>query len=203
MAIAALVCGIVGLLVFFLLVVSVVALVLGLVAASKAKRSGLGPAAGLGMARAGWILGAVGVAGFAVFVTLAATGVIDDDEIDVSQLDPGDCVDLTAGDVEEIRNLPRRACDDAHDGEVYLVDDVDFEGDEYPGLAALREQIEERCFGDAFADYVGLPYAESELGLYYLYPIEDGWRLGDREFVCIAVETDGSPMFESVEGSRR
>ena len=79
MAVAALVCGIAGLLLFFLAVPSIVALVLGLVAASKGKRSGGGPGAGLGMARAGWILGAIGVALFALIVTLAATGVIEDD----------------------------------------------------------------------------------------------------------------------------
>jgi hypothetical protein len=202
MAIAALVCGIVGLLVFFLLVVSVVALVLGLVAASKAKRSELGPAAGLGMARAGWILGAVGVALFAVFVTLAATGVIEDDEIDVTDLDPGDCVELDVG-AEEIRELPRTECDEPHDGEVYLVDDVQLDREEYPGLSAIAAEIDERCTGEAFEDYVGTPYLRSELAYSYLYPVESGWERGDREFVCVAVEADGSTLFESVEGSRR
>ena len=52
LATAALVCGIVGLFVFFLLVVSVVALVLGLVAASRAKQAP-GPSSWLGRARAG------------------------------------------------------------------------------------------------------------------------------------------------------
>jgi hypothetical protein len=202
MAIAALVCGIAGLLLFFLVVPSIVALVLGLVAASKGKRSGGGPGAGLGMARAGWILGAVGVALFALFVTLVATGVIEDDEIDVTDLDAGDCVELDV-DAEEVGELPRTACDEPHDGEVYLVDDVELERDEYPGLAAIAEEIDERCTGRAFEDYVGTPYVRSELAYSYLYPVESGWERGDREFVCVAVEADGSKLSESVEGSGR
>ena len=139
---------------------------------------------------------------FALIVTLVATGVIEDDEIDVTDLDPGDCVELDV-DAEEVRELPRTECDEPHDGEVYLVDDIELDSDEYPGLAALGVEIEERCTGPAFEDYVGVPYPRSELAYSYLYPVEDGWERGDREFVCVAVEADGSRLFESVEGSGR
>jgi hypothetical protein len=74
MATAALVCGIAGLVLCAFVVPSIVALVLGLVAASRAKRS-LDPRAGLGRARAGWIMGAVGVALFVILIVIAiATG---------------------------------------------------------------------------------------------------------------------------------
>ena len=87
LATAALVCGIVGLLMFFMVVVSIVALVLGLVAASHAKRAP-GPGSGLGRARAGWIMGAVGVAGFAALMVGAAlTGGFETDDVSVHDLD--------------------------------------------------------------------------------------------------------------------
>ena len=67
MATAALVCGIVGLVMCWAFVPSAVALVLGLVAASRAKQTS-DPRAGLGRARAGWIMGAIGVSLFALFI---------------------------------------------------------------------------------------------------------------------------------------
>lgn len=69
MARAALICGIAGLPLFFLLVPSAVAVVLGSLAATQARRQ---PAAhpGLGPARVGWALGVVGVVLFAVLVVV-------------------------------------------------------------------------------------------------------------------------------------
>jgi hypothetical protein len=67
MATAALVCGIVGLMLCWAFIPSAVALVLGLVAASRAKQTS-DPRAGLGRARAGWIMGAIGVALFVLFI---------------------------------------------------------------------------------------------------------------------------------------
>ena len=201
MAIAAMVCGIAGLVLFIVAVPSIVAVVLGFIAASKAKRSGETTGTGLGMARAGWILGIIGVGLFVLVVTLAATGVIDD-EVSVSSLDPGDCVDLDPTE-DEIDELPLVDCDEPHDGEVYFVDEVDIEGDDFPGVPALAAEIERQCTGSPFEEYVGTPYRSSEIGLFFLHPIEDGWERGDREFVCIAVEMDGSRLTESVEGSGR
>jgi hypothetical protein len=203
MATAALVCGIVGLVLFFMFVVSVVALVLGLIAASHAKRSP-GVGSGLGRARAGWIMGAIGVAGFvALMVGAALTGGFESDDIAVQRLDVGDCVDLAdvSGPFEVVEELPRRDCDEPHDAEVYLVDTVTNEGDAYPGEATLTSTIERMCTGQAFEDYVGVSYGLSSLELFYLYPTEESWGFGDRSYTCMAATADGSPLQESVEGS--
>lgn len=77
MATAALVLGIVGLPLFFLLAPSVVALVLGLVAADRARQRP-GPGDGRGRAVAGWIMGLIGVLGFIALIIGAA--VAGDDE---------------------------------------------------------------------------------------------------------------------------
>ncbi len=73
MARAALICGLAGLPLFFLLVPSAVAVVLGSVAESQARRSPE-PRAGLAAARIGWILGLVGLLLFAVLVVVLVWG---------------------------------------------------------------------------------------------------------------------------------
>ena len=76
--------------------------------------------------------------------------------------------------------------------------------DEYPGQSEVIGMVEEACTGDAFRDYVGRGYAESELDVYYLFPIEEMWEgADDREYVCMAVTVDSSPLSGSVEGSGR
>lgn len=73
MARAALVCGLAGLPLFFLLVPSAVAVVLGWIAASHARRTPP-PHDGLAAARIGWVLGVVGVVLFAVLVVVLVWG---------------------------------------------------------------------------------------------------------------------------------
>lgn len=186
---------------FILFVVPVVALVLGLIATSKAKRAP-GPGSGLGRARAGWILGLVGVLAFAGFVVAAASEELDGD-ISVERLDPGDCVDTPAEPVsdEGIDELPRRECDEPHDAEVAFVDDLPQGGDEYPGEDRVSSAAFDLCTGDGFEDYVGVSYLRSVYEVYSLFPSEQGWDFGDRSVVCMVISADGSPLTESVEGS--
>lgn len=196
-------CGIVGLVLFVLFVPSVVALVLGLVAVSRAKHAG-GPHTGLGRARAGWIMGAVGVAGFvALMVGAALTDGFASDDVSVERLEVGDCVDLAeiSGSSDVVDRLPRRDCDEPHDAEVYLIDDVTVDSDEYPGDAFLTATIEEQCAGRAFEDYTGGTFTDSSLDYFFLYPTEESWDAGDRGFICMAVSVDGSPIDHSVRGS--
>ena len=198
MATAALVCGIVGLVLFVFLVPSIVALVLGLIAAGRARRNPA-PGDGRGRATAGWILGLLGVLAFVAFVIAA---IALDDDVSVFELDPGDCVDVPDGTVTDdpIQELPGRECDEPHDAEVYLVDELTGEGD-YPGDAAVAADVDGICQGDAFERYVGRDYASSRFNYYYLYPSEDGWEQGDQEYVCLVVTVDGSQLTSSVEGS--
>ena len=204
MATAALVCGIAGVVLFVFVVPAIVALVLGLVAASRAKQS-RDPRGGLGRARAGWILGAIGVALFVLFIVSAIGGALDDESVDVYDLDVGDCVDVPddAGQTE-VERLDSFDCAEPHDAEVFVVDDVTIADDDYPGDAAITAFVEEACTGEAFDDFVGRSYRESELDVYYLFPIELMWeQANDREYVCMAIAADSSPLTGSVEGSGR
>jgi hypothetical protein len=72
--------GIVGIPLYIFAVPSLLALVFGLVAAGRIKRS-LGTQGGLGMARAGWILGVVGLSLFAMVIATIALGEDFEDEL--------------------------------------------------------------------------------------------------------------------------
>jgi hypothetical protein len=197
LATAALVCGIAGLLLFFIVVPSIVALVLGLIAWQRA-RAAPGPGDGRGRALAGWILGLIGVLGFvAILVSAIATGDFDDDSLGVDELRAGQCINVPSD--EQISTVAERDCDEPHDAEVYLVRRL--EGSSYPGDEAVQRRADEVCSGPAFEDYFAVSYAHSALAVQYLWPGEDNWRDGDHDVVCAAVRGDGRPLTSSMAGA--
>jgi hypothetical protein len=197
MATAALVCGIVGLVTFFVFVPSVVALVLGLVAWQRA-RAAPGPGDARGRALAGWILGLLGVLGFvAIIITAIATGDFDDDTLGVHELEAGQCIDVP--DDEQVFEVPEKDCDEPHDAEVYAVREI--EGESYPGDEAVQQQAREICAGDAFEEYFAVPFEDSSLDATFLWPSGENWSDGDHEVVCAAVDVSGRPLTKSMAGS--
>jgi hypothetical protein len=195
LATAARVCGIVGLVTFFFVAPSVVALVLGLIAWKRA-RAAPGPGDARGRALAGWILGLLGVLGFAaIIITAVATGDFDDDgTVGVRDLEAGQCIDVP--DEDRVFELPERDCDEPHDAEVYAISELD--GTSYPGDETVQRQAQEVCAGAAFEEYFGEPFDQSPLDATYLWPAEDDWSHGDHEVVCAAVNTDGRPLTRSM-----
>lgn len=204
LAIAALVLGIASIPLFVIILPAVLAVVFGLVSARSIKRSN-GLVTGLGLARAGWILGVLSFAAMATLVALIATGVIETDDVQVTQLETGQCVDLDleGEDDEEIFTLPELPCEEPHGGEVYFVGALGESGDDYPGPAKVRADVQLLCTGQAFTDYVGIDYRDSEYGLYSLSPTEESWELGDRGYVCIATGFEGADIVGTVRGSNR
>jgi hypothetical protein len=182
------ICGLAGLLMCFLVVPSIVAVVLGFVAAGQIKRSG-GALTGLGAARVGWITGFVGLALAATFFTAAALGAFDDDgEVAVFALDPGDCVDVDLQMVEvDVDTMPRIDCTDPHNGEVIATGELNPDRDEpYPDDDALFGELDAICrsaltrFGDD--RFTWLPIG----------PDERAWNVADGPYVCIAVLPSGT-----------
>jgi Domain of unknown function (DUF4190)/Septum formation len=201
LATAALVCGITGLVLFFVVVPSIVALVLGLIAWNRA-RATPAPGDGRGRALAGWILGMIGVLGFVAFVIGAvATNGFEADTISIYDVRPGQCIDF-ADDSDIVADVPRRDCDEPHDGEVFLVSSVG-DADEFPGISELDRRAEAACIGDAFEQYVGTAYDDSALTVTYVTPSEDSWAAGDRDVVCVATLPDSDKLTATVEGSNQ
>jgi hypothetical protein len=199
LATAALVCGIVGIVTFYFFVPSVVALVLGLIAWKRA-RAAPGPGDARGRALAGWILGVVGVLGFAaIIITAVATGDYDDDDdgtVGVRELRAGLCIDVP--DEEQVFEVPELDCDEPHDAEVYAVREL--EGASYPGDEAVQQQALAVCAGDAFEEYFAVPFDESSLDATFLFPTEDNWGDGYRDVVCAAVNVNGRPLSRPMAG---
>ena len=206
MATAALVCGIVGVVLFIFLVPSVVALVLGLIAAGRARRNPH-PGDGRDRAVAGWILGIVGIVAFVPVVIVAIVtggdsgGSVEGDEVSVYELDPGDCLSLPDDGDAPIEELPLRDCDEPHDAEVYAIADLTTDAESYPGMDVVAANTERICRGDAFERYVGTDVESSRYGYYYLFPSDESWEQGDREYICMVISLDGSSLTGSAEGS--
>jgi hypothetical protein len=116
-----------------------------------------------------------------------------------TNLDIGECfeppADLASGD-----SLVSVDCAGPHTAETFVVHDIT--GDDYPGVDGIDAIAQEQCLG-AFADYVGMPYEESELDVMYFSPTEITWAVGDRRMVCGIVAYDGSMLEGSVAGSGR
>jgi len=73
----------------------------------------------------------------------------------------------------------------------------------FPGLEAVGTYAEEECISH-FADYVGLSFSTSELGMTYVYPLEANWSLGDYSFQCVIHPPDGQDeISESIRNARR
>jgi hypothetical protein len=205
--------GIVGIVLCFAVIPSLLGLIFGLRSAKQVKQSD-GLLTGAGMARAGWILGIAGLVIGAGFYVLLATGALDTDEKSIGSLEVGDCVNVAdIAENAEIASVPSVPCDELHDGEVFHIDQLNPDRDvDYPGQEQIDLEIGLSCI-DEFETYVGTsldlgrerPAADvgdEELTLFYIYPLEDTWDLGRGEYTCIATTLSGdATLTGSVRGA--
>lgn len=204
LAVAALTCGIVGIPLFFVGILGVLAVIFGLVSARQIKASG-GQLSGLGLARAGWILGSIGVAFFGLMMWAAMTGRLDEetgnspfDRQDPTQIDVGECLEELPREL--VTSFARVNCSLPHLGEVYHVGDLSERGNtgsEFPG----QDEIEALTYGmclEEFDDFVGIPYLESQYDLASVSPRLGSWQFGQRDGVCIVISAE--PTVGSLEG---
>jgi hypothetical protein len=150
---------------------------------------------------------------FAVLVALAL-GACSDDKADrddgditdagpisVFELRPGDC--LSPGDdaVGEIENIEAVPCDEPHTQEVFALPEYpdDEGGGAYPGEAEIQQFADASCL-EAFEQYTGIDYLNSDLYFTYLHPSVDSWNDDDRTVVCV-VTAGGDEMTGSVAGT--
>jgi hypothetical protein len=105
--------------------------------------------------------------------------------VSVTDLRPGDC--FIGSDEEEISDVDGVPCDEAHEYEVFAVQDRD--GDTYPTDAEFDAIFESICV-PAFDSYVGTAYADSVLWATMITPSESSWDDGDREYVCALYEPE-------------
>lgn len=107
-------------------------------------------------------------------------------------LEAGDCFKIP--DSDEIGDVQRSPCNEAHSAEVFLVANFP-DQDTFPGDAAFGAWIEENCGGQAFQDYTGTAYdPEGEIEYTAFFPTQEGWDDGDREMTCILMPAAGGEV---------
>jgi hypothetical protein len=140
---------------------------------------------------------------FVCLTAVACGGGGDGDGTSVFSLQVGDCFndEGTGLDQEmvEVAAVPTVPCEDPHDNEVFLVDDITLSG-AYPGDEEIYLEASDLCLA-AFAGYVGRDYESSQYDVFPLTPTRQGWNEGDREVVCALYNLDLSQMTGSARSS--
>lgn len=110
---------------------------------------------------------------------------------------PGTCFTLPEG--QTVTSVESLDCTHAHDAQVIATTTLDAQS--LPSSADLDDEARTFCT-EAFADFVGVPYARSSLDLLWWVPTEDSWRrVGDRGITCVAVTPDRSQVSVSFADS--
>ena len=186
-------------------------IIAGSVALAQVKRTG---EKGRGLAIGGIVAGAVmmvlsiivGIALFLLFTLGAASSsagspldpFLPPAENDTFALPVGTCLDELSTTYITSDNV--LDCSQPHNFEIFrsfLVDDGAF-----PGESVFEEQAYEKCDA-AFADFVGLPYADSTLEYTYLSPTKETWAQGDREILCMIFDPSVAQTTGSLAASKR
>ena len=151
-----------------------------------------------------WWIGLVIVVavGGAIFAARRDEGgqIVGAGDLEVFDLQPGDCFDLKDPTEEEIENVEAKPCTESHEFEMFFI--TTLPDGEYPDEATLVRYLEQDCL-PAFADFVGISYRESQLDIYWLTPTEPGWAAGDREMQCAVFDPINDELTGSMRGSAR
>lgn len=108
----------------------------------------------------------------------------------------GQCIqDPGEGTVYDVENA---VCTNEHWGEVFHVTTIT--SSQMPSEDDMNDMASDACI-DAFEAYVGRPYDESDLDITWYFPSRESWEDGDRSLQCIAIRTDGDPLYQPVRNS--
>lgn len=111
---------------------------------------------------------------------------------------PGDCfndADVVFDEATANGTVTLVSCDVPHDNEAvysYTFPDTQFMSQEL-----IFEHLDEWC-PTYWPDYVGIPYENSALYMFYYYPTSETWNAGDRRSVCVAYDGSLEPITGSV-----
>jgi len=193
-AIAALIFGIIG--------GALLGFIFGFIALSQTKRTGQN---GRGLALAGVILSSLWTILIVVAIILAVTtsarrdsggSVTEGGSISATALKVGDCVNGLKN-TTNLLSLPGVPCAQAHEGEVFAV--FDLPAGEYPGSAAVDDEVSKEC-NTRLGAYSPSAETDPDVGLFSVYPLEQNWRRGDRQVVCLATASSGGTTTGSIRG---
>lgn len=107
----------------------------------------------------------------------------------IFSLTVGDCIESTALD-GAVDTVPVIECDEPHESEVYASFQLD--DGEFPGTEAITTEAEDLCL-EAFEEFVGLAYGDSDLDATTMTPTEESWDTHeDREVLCLVSDSDAA-----------
>ena len=136
----------------------------------------------------------------AIIAVIAIGGFIFQDRLssNAGDLAVGHCFDEPAA-VEEVTDVQRHPCNEAHTSEVIFVGDLLGSTEVYPSDEELGAYFDANCV-PAFNAYTGRDYqSDTELDIGSFIPTEEGWKDGDREMTCYAIRVDGAATSQSVK----
>ncbi len=181
-----------SLFVFFLVLPSVIAVVLGLVALRKIKRTT--PRKGRGLAVAGVVIGIVAaLGGLALDI---GVGVFFANTTSYQDLKVGDCLDDPSG---RVFRVSRHSCSSPHERQVFATfDDPASSSAPFPGTTPLRTLAEGECVARFARSAPSVPN-RAALRVFFLVPIKSSWENDDnRRVVCMVGSRDGSRLTGSL-----
>jgi len=130
--------------------------------------------------------GVIGVSVLAVvaaLILIMAVRITQSSSTDITDLDVGDCFQLDPDDDGSIDLVDVIDCDEPHDAEVVMVDDLNPDGDRpYPD--------DDTLFGLADARCATVP-DDPRFGIIAIAPTEASWEARRGRMVCVAVPYGG------------
>jgi hypothetical protein len=191
LAIAALACGIGGVVLFFFPVPAVAAIPLGIIGSRRARDLG------------GSVMAAVGLAlGVVMLVVFGAYFGLHFDEIrnstSIWRVRVGTCLREVYPDQDAVR----APCSTKHGSEVIaIVRHPAPPGAAYPKGFQLNFDALAAC-RSPYVDYVGVPPEQSPSStLYVQYPSEAQWGRGARTVICLAIGRNDAPLLGTMRGA--
>ncbi|MDS1271572.1 septum formation family protein [Lipingzhangella sp. LS1_29] len=122
----------------------------------------------------------------------------DEEFVDVMDIEEGQCINHESMAEGEVSVMPVVPCSEPHDGEVFAIEELESDRD-YPGEADIQQEASDLCTGDAFEDFVGVPWGASIYWTTEWWPTAEGWDMGDHEVICVIYDDDGQTV-GSLEG---
>ena len=118
--------------------------------------------------------------------------------LSVTDLQVGDCFDV--GDEDEISDVTAAPCDEAHEYQVFHVQD--HETATFPTDDEFDAIFESICY-QPFESFVGVAYLDSALYASAITPSESSFADGDREYACVLYDPEDPELTASMEGANR
>ncbi len=192
------------------------ALALAWYAKSRIERSG-GRMTGERLATAAQVVAAIGITlwilllAFTIYADVRDDAAArDDGQVEIGTLGwdtiaPGDCVRIPRADLG-VSDWTRLDCAAPHEAEVFATEDVaptTAAVEPYPGRESLIPGATRLC-EERFEEYVGMPYAASQLQLAVFFPSSSNWSTNDdRTIGCIVFREDYALIDGTLAQSRR